>query len=684
MRLFGDAARLALVAAAGLSLGACDKAKSALESQLGVSQLESDEVGELKKAAGWDDAKQTKMTVKFGFELKENFDGDLAKGFEFPLPFEIPDKASGAAAGNEKNRSWYLLKLREFESGEGANAVKVSRFQIVAVGYINTETEKFTLDGGKINEFVDPKQRISKENKNQDGKYIIIEAKGNGGLAYLTGLVDLKKNDGSKVPVGGAIMFTTTDPFMTVSNSDNGKYLLGVAETEGECQQKGLVNATHHKIGTAYNVPGTATSVSGEVPCIGVLDKYKGQLDAKVAQANNTDATAKSNELFNKANKVVTNFLGLWKTGEANMTFIQPPAPPATPPTPPPAPPAPPADVTPAPAQPTPPAPTEPTADPAPPADSPFVRPVAGANFGCSFTGINAATGVANGLITNPAQFDDAAVVGWRFFGDARITDVLASEIFGNAQDVPAADRRLDPDQVNGYCLLSSGNGQHAKNPTMGLFAPQGDKVTEMWQKIAVPANATGIQVNYAFFSQEYPAFVGTEYNDGFYIKFDESAQLIASGNLNDLAGASDPALAGAVTNCRAKAAALGSNEVHTCGEWNNITSVKNAAGNFTIHGSLWDIDGSTDAPKQNTKYKCGSTERCFHGMIAPRTICRPLLESEKGKTLTFRMGVNDVGDSYYDSALAVNSIAFTTAAQPCGELLGKDPESPVSRYDDL
>ena len=71
--------------------------------------------------------------------------------------------------------------------------------------------------------------------------------------------------------------------------------------------------------------------------------------------------------------------------------------------------------------------------------------------------------------------------------------------------------------------------------------------------------------------------------------------------------------------------------------------------------------------------------------MITPRVICRELdPDLEIGKALTLRIGVSDVGDSYYDSALAVDGVVFSTEANPCGIMYGggetPDEESQVTR----
>ena len=54
---------------------------------------------------------------------------------------------------------------------------------------------------------------------------------------------------------------------------------------------------------------------------------------------------------------------------------------------------------------------------------------------------------------------------------------------------------------------------------------------------MSIPSDAQSIQLRVAFFSQEFPAYVNSKFNDSFKIKFKESPGFIASGNVNDLAG---------------------------------------------------------------------------------------------------------------------------------------------------
>lgn len=670
------------VAAVGMMEG-CGKGKSpseaikeAAENALGIAELSGEETTTLKKEAGWDDDKMGKFKIVKGFKLSSKFKGDLGKTVEIPVPLDVP-----GAAANGKTPSYSLLKKRTFEVGPN----KFTRFEIVTVARYEAEDKKLVIDGEKIGAFLDDKDRVKKDNSNQDGDYLLVKGEGNGGLAYLTGKISLKKNDNTEEVLGGAVVFTTDSPFVTTSGSTEGKFLLAVIDQgDAQCQQGGLITATHVNVGTKAS--GTPTSTQGEIPCIGVLDNYKAQVVGKSSEMG-ADET-KTKNIFDTVNNKVTDFLGAWKTGEVNLTFVQPPLPkaPAVPPEAP-QPPAPPAG-SPIAAPTTPPAPpSDPAKIDPPPATTGIIRPDPasgyGVNLGCTYTEMDAATGVAKGLVGDVGKYDDyPTTTGWRFFGDVRITNQNAVEIFGAATGTKVANDR-NPDVADGYCLLTTGN-QLFKKFQSPIFDPKEGKTSEIWQKVAVPANATGVQIRVAFFSMEYPTYIGTQFNDNFYVKFDESPYFIAQGSLNDLAGANDPALKDTLGNCKTK----GSFELPAtswgCGEW-DATTYNSTKKNLT--GALWDVQHSDQGPSLGGKYKCGTDAggagKCYPGMIQPRVICAPLdPETEKGKTLTLRIGVADAGDTYYDSALAVDSVVFTTETNPCATMFTPEPESQATRWD--
>lgn len=630
----------------GLASSACDKAKSALEDATGFKQMESDEVDDLKAKSDWN---VDNIDVLMGFTLSDKFSADLSKDFEQDIGV-IPDKFKQGADASGKSKAMALLRKVEIET-----PVKTyTRFEIVSVAKVSDDNKLF-IGGDAISKYVDAKDRPSKDN-GQAGDYFLVAGKEKV-LSFLSGTVTLKKaGEKSGVPVGGAFVFTDSSPFATKSGTEEGKYILAMVEGA-----KGNVIAYKKDIGS--DAKGTPESTSSVIPYTGVIPDDKKAEAASKASEFSTEGGSKIANWATTANEKVTSLLDMWALQPADLVFLQPLQAAAKVP-----------DLAPAskPGTPT----TAKPADPTPPADSPVMRTPPGEeatapqiDLGCS--GVNKDN--VSTLVIDGSKYDDATIKGWRFQGDARITTEQHAEIFGAPESV---DDKRYIDKMTGYCLLSTGNSQYNlssdKSPLL-LPGPDGTgKTSDMWQKVKVPKTAASIQLRVAFFSQEYPKFVGTQFNDSFLIKFDESISVIASGNLNDLAGGNNGA---DLSKCRSTSGITKGQEV-ACGEWEPVANTDG------LTGELWDIASSTQAVGGGNQFGCMKSDvagKCYHGWIKPRVICKTLSSDEKDKELTLRMSVSDAGDAVYDSALAVDSIVFSTQGCDAADLFSGDRASQVS-----
>ncbi len=624
-------------------LNSCQQAKDAAAEAAGFKLTEDGDLNSLLESAGWDEgnAKFANLEVKAAFEIEDEdkFPIDLGKDEDWKIGFPVPGLEDAASkSGNNK----YMLLLKEVEIDMGE--AKYTRFLAVTVVEYVDETLK--VYGGEFAQYMDEKDRISKDNGNMKGRYIIVQAKGDGGLVGLQGKVTLKYADGSKGedPVGGAWIITTNSPFIGLSGSAEGKYFL--AMLAGEYGEVIAYKKSHD------GAPGTPSVASANIAVAGALTEYEDDINGKAEEAG-LDSNAVAEE-FAAANKEVTEALGGWEVVETNIQFVQPPqAKPAEDPV----------EETPKPAAPPPePEQAEPT-----PANQDVKEEVqenvsrgdeTGPQLDLSCTGVAKVDDAdQNTLITDGS---DETSRGWRFFGDVRITNQEYATIFGTA-----ANTDRFPDEVEGYCLLTTGDGLYQKSgKSAAIYQPKGGKTSEMWQKVKVPSDTKwkSIQMRVTFFTQEYPVYVGTKFNDSFFIKFDEHPDVLASGNLNDLGGLDTPATA---TNCRSSygdttgAKIKAASDKASCGEW---IATYHVFGETNQTAALWNIDESSRAPKHSNRVGCvGENKRCYHGMITPRVICKPIPEELVGQEVTLRMSVTDAGDSAFDSALAVDSIAFTT-----------------------
>lgn len=645
-----------LALAVMISFPGCKKLKEAAEEAAGIKQLSNDSISELKTQAEWGEAEDNVFEVLFGFELTDKFKEDLGRETKIDLSF-LPGNVFDGVDKSGKDQALALVKKMEFTI-EAVNKT-FTRFEIVSLAKV--EDKKLVIAGGEIAKYLDDSQRIKKDNKNQDGMYLLMKGK-SAGMIFLNGKIELKKADSATLTPVDAIVYTDNSPFVTKSGKSTGQYLLAMLEGD-----KGNVNAYRKGIVSDFSATGTPESVSVLIPYSGVIpDDKKDEATAKASQIKEGLGETVDN-WADKANDKVSTLLGLWKVQQADLLFVQPVQAP---------PPPPPLASNQAPETPT----VDKPSDPQPPAtDAPVMQipprdEVAAPpqmDLGC----VGKTDAGEETLITDGAKFDDyTKYKGWRAMGDVRITTEEHDKIFGDPATVTGSASRY-PDRLKGYCLLSTGDALYQKSVTAGTAAPQlipgpnGDgKVSEMWQKVAIPSAAKAIQLRVAFFSQEFPYYVGSQFNDSFMIKFDEWPEPLAAGNLNALAGED-------ISNCQVSE--FGDTQ-HKCGEWQSVFG--NAA-EFVTHGELWDIASSSQAPSYATQYKCSQTTgtKCYHGMIPPRVICKTLPDDVKGKQLTLRISVSDLGDSYFDSALAVDSVIFSTEGCADGQIFSGDDRSAIS-----
>jgi len=621
MKLAGIRAMLPVAFAATLlAASGCDKAKEALEKASGVTVLDDAGRDAILAKVGWDVTKNPGLAVfkiHKAFELADNFKGDLSDKVNLPIPVDAPEQAQGTA---EKQRSIVLAKVETFKPD---GTTEVNRLRIVTVARVDAEASELVIDGDVINQYIPQNRWISLANNNQAGQYLLIEGKGEKGLAYLTGtakFIAAGKSETDAVSADNAMVFTSSSPFVTLAGdaTSGGKYFLAILEGS-----TGTVFGFKNDI--AVLGTGTPTTTTKEMAYAGVLDQYKGQVDAKGDKMGLSAADkSKKDDLFNKANTKVTDFLNGWQLVVTALRFKQPPqAAPKKDPEP---------TTKPKPA--TPPTPSAP-ADKKPAETSPVVRkPDAGEDWynvdlGCS--GFDPEKDAEWDMIRNGADFDtyDATHKGWRATGDVRYSYDLAELIF------PSAGLGANYlDGVPGYCVLTTGDQAFATS-SEAIYQPGPDgagQTSEMWQKVNVPSDAKAIQMRVAFFSSEFPAYVGSSFNDSFFVKFDESPDMLAFGTLNDLAGGTTDTT---VSSCATTLTAYKGNEKKKCGEWQFTKDL-------ITDGDLWSVGDSTQMPADGATFGClnednaeANPSKCFHGMIPSRIICKDLSADDIGKLRT-------------------------------------------------
>jgi hypothetical protein len=147
------------------------------------------------------------------------------------------------------------------------------------------------------------------------------------------------------------------------------------------------------------------------------------------------------------------------------------------------------------------------------------------------------------------------------------------------------------------YAFLTTGAGS------------KGNAMSRMSREVTVPEGAKELVIEYNFVSQEYPGWVGTIYNDAFvaYVAGDTHFLLAETVNGN-------------------------------AGRWQDYFE------------SVGNVSQSTVA--------VGGVSGTFGGTTGARTARVPV-EGCTGKTVTLVLAISDVGDTIYDSAVAIDRIGF-------------------------
>jgi hypothetical protein len=184
------------------------------------------------------------------------------------------------------------------------------------------------------------------------------------------------------------------------------------------------------------------------------------------------------------------------------------------------------------------------------------------------------------------------------------------------------------PTEGNSYLVLSSGctnltftpNSSGSTSCTLGgLDTSAGQDLVQATVTTAVPTGAKCFLVDWKFFSDEYPEYVGTQYNDAFLMESGSSTFTISG---------------------------------------TTITAPDNVA--YDADGQLITVNttgvlGMTPASSAGTTYD---------GATTSLTTQAPLADGQTSLTLV--LSVMDLGDSVLDSTVFVDNIRFS--GSPCGE----------------
>jgi hypothetical protein len=216
-----------------------------------------------------------------------------------------------------------------------------------------------------------------------------------------------------------------------------------------------------------------------------------------------------------------------------------------------------------------------------------------------------------------------------------------ASDIVGTAVFVTPTLASLGgfPVQSDSFAVISTGGAANAFLPNLsnslstvlsGLNTSEPEDLVQLTLTLNVPPTSTHWAVNWKFFSEEFPEFVGSAFNDAFLIETPSSSFTLSGAN---------------------------------------ITAPNNVA--FDPSGALVTVNttgavGMTSGNAAGTTYD-GATEKLTTvGLIPPGA-----------STITLVFSVMDLGDSIYDTTVFLDNFRFVSAAAPT-PVQGGSNEPPV------
>ncbi len=623
---------LSVVAGLIVGLGlqwSCTRAGEGTEGTVGIRQLSLAEIGTMKEAAGWSKFVNNQWEVVGGIELYNGYAGDLAAN----TSFHVRTTVQRSPNPDGKERMLVIANLKEFTIGERA----FTRLSIVSAGAYDQKSQTMDAVGDEVNSYQDPSAVVGRKNRNQKGRYLLLEPSGGVGIAFVNGRTLTKVSNGEEpTELGGILLTSSVSPFVALSSKTKHTYFMPVPYGS-------------HSYLSGYHVAGIEKPVgmplltSAAIASAGRSEEFTEEFQEKLDQLSiSTSQSEAAMTTFSLTSGSVKTIFGGWPIMTQDVVFVQPPAPGEIP------------------------VPDENAHGPqravAEPESEFTLRQTDNLDpqedLSCNG---EARDGAATML---PFSEENMVLPGWKYVGNVIATAEQHEVIFGSPEDLAAISVGRYLEKTQGYCLLSTGNSQFKRGESTSThLVPVNNRRSEMAQLVKVPLRAKSIQVRAAFFTQEFPEFIESPLSDSFYVKFDESMEFIASGALNSIGagtGKIDPRLNGCATT-------FDPENSPSCGVWESLASVGD------LPDDLWNINYSSHAVQERENVGCTEGKSCYHGWVKPRVICKDLQEEEIGEQLTLRISITDVGDDYFDSALAVDSVVFSQ--ENCAETFTREPK---------
>ncbi|MBW2276389.1 MAG: choice-of-anchor L domain-containing protein [Deltaproteobacteria bacterium] len=246
-------------------------------------------------------------------------------------------------------------------------------------------------------------------------------------------------------------------------------------------------------------------------------------------------------------------------------------------------------------------------------------------------------------------------------------TGSTTDETYAAVEQFGSSSNDLDPKMGDSYALMASGyatGSNHSQD--MGgsagedQFAGDGLPIHDAmeWRlHLRAPDTANGFSISYVFFSEEYDDYVGTQYNDKFYIVLEAGSTNSGEPTVINFAGCRDE---------ESYTDFVCSPGMQYCdpGQQYCYIAINTAASECCWHNGC--PDGTAETDISGTGFECaensGQDSQAYGSSTGWMRTQWPI---EPGEEFYLTFHVHDVSDGIYDSEVIIDRVLFLATVDP-------------------
>ena len=238
-------------------------------------------------------------------------------------------------------------------------------------------------------------------------------------------------------------------------------------------------------------------------------------------------------------------------------------------------------------------------------------------------------------------------------------------------------DNDLEPLLYGSYALLATGTAEGTDHnvafddgtQTTDPIDPEGSGVYDVmeWKiKLEAPPGAGGFQIHYVFFSEEYDEYVGSAFNDKFYIILEADSTNGGDPTVINFTECRDPDNYTDI-ECTSEMADLG-----VCSEGDDLCyiAINTALSECCWYGGCPDFDEEDRTDISGTGFSCGTEEQdnttgsgALYGSSTGWLVTEWPIDEQERFTVTFH--IHDTADAFRDSEVIIDKFLFVGVPVP-------------------